>query len=60
MRPWERPARLARDTRGNVQTEYLVVLWGVCIVGAVAFVAVGLPLLELFHFTQAVLVTPVP
>lgn len=52
--------RLFGDTRGNVQSEYLVVLWGVCIVGAVAAIGVGLPLLDLFQFTQAVLVMPVP
>ena len=51
---------LASSTAGVVFVEYVALLTLVTVVGAVTVVGLGVPLLELFRFSQAVISLPVP
>ncbi|MDQ3031896.1 MAG: hypothetical protein M3Y87_05715 [Myxococcota bacterium] len=51
---------LARDARGAVMTEYIVLTATVGIVVALAAAAIGVPLVHAFRFAQAFLVLPIP
>jgi Flp pilus assembly pilin Flp len=51
---------LLDDQRGTVTVEYVIVLCLVSIGAALAVIALGTLLLELFHYQQALLVLPFP
>lgn len=51
---------LRRDERGAVFVEYVTVLTLVTVVGAAAVAALGIPLLKLFRYVQAVILLPIP
>ena len=52
--------RFVPDDQGAVFAEYLVVLTVVSLGVVVALVALGVPLLNLFYYQQAVLSLPFP
>ncbi len=51
---------LAQDERGAIFAEYVTVLALVTLVGAAAVAALGIPLLRLFRYVQAVILLPIP
>ena len=51
---------LFRDTAGAAYVEYLALLTLVTLVGAAAVAALGLPLLRMFRFAEAILLLPAP
>ncbi len=55
-----RKSGLTRNDRGAVFVEYITVLCLVTLVGAAAVAALGLPLLRLFRYVQAVILLPIP
>ena len=56
----EPETNVARDTRGSVMVEYLTLTAVVALVIASAAVLLGVPLIRLFHYEQALLLLPVP
>ena len=52
--------RLVTETRGVAYVEYVTLLALVTVIGAVAVLSVGLPLLQTFRYAQAILAMPVP
>ena len=56
-----RPFRaLGSDERGSLSTEYAVLLVLVSVVGALALVSAGTPLVKMFLFRQTWLLLPFP
>lgn len=53
-------AELAREKRGVVFVEYVALLLLVTIGGAAAVVTLGVPLVTLFRYVQAIVALPVP
>jgi len=53
-------AQLLRDQRGTVLVEYAVVLSLVSLGAALAVIALGAQLLELYRAQQAILLAPMP
>lgn len=51
---------LASSTSGVVFVEYVALLTLVTVIGAVAVVGLGVPLLKLYRFAQMVLSLPIP
>jgi hypothetical protein len=51
---------LVRSRSGVVFVEYVALLTLVTVVGAVAVVGLGVPLLKLYRFAQMVLSLPIP
>jgi hypothetical protein len=51
---------LASSTSGVVFVEYVALLCLVTVMGAVAVVGLGVPLLKLYRFAQMVLSLPIP
>lgn len=51
---------LATSKSGVVFVEYVALLTLVTVIGAMAVVGLGIPLLKLYRFTQMVLSLPVP
>lgn len=51
---------LTRDTRGVAFTEYLVLMTVVTILGSVAVVGIGVPMLRTFRYAQLMLSIPLP
>lgn len=51
---------LVRSSAGVVFVEYVALLTLVTVIGAVAVVGLGVPLLRLYRFAQMVLSLPVP
>jgi hypothetical protein len=54
------PNALARSVEGVVFVEYVALLTLVTVIGAVAVVGLGVPLLKLYRFAQMVLSLPIP
>ncbi|MBN1653971.1 MAG: hypothetical protein JXA30_09360 [Deltaproteobacteria bacterium] len=48
------------DDQGTVYTEYLVILFLVALGAVSALIALGVPLLKLFYYQQAVVLLPFP
>jgi Flp pilus assembly pilin Flp len=59
VKPHRSPS-LVSDSRGTVMVEYVIVLCLVAVGAAVAIIALGTLLLELFRYQQALLVLPFP
>lgn len=59
-RPAPSSKELVRSTSGVVFVEYVALLTLVTVIGAVAVVGLGVPLLKLYRFAQMVLSLPVP
>ncbi len=55
----DEPGALARDARGTVAAEYLILVALVGFVVAVGVIFVGFPLLHQYRFMQYVLTSPV-
>ena len=53
-------AGLVAQTGGVVFTEYVALLLLVTVVGAVAVVGLGIPLLKLYRYAQMILSLPIP
>jgi hypothetical protein len=53
-------ASLYVDSRGTASVEYVVVLCLVSVGAAVAVIALGPPLLELFLIQRSILLSPIP
>ncbi len=51
---------LHSDTRGVTYVEYVTLISFVTIIGALAVVAVGVPLLHTFRYAQLILAMPLP
>ncbi|MCA9607097.1 MAG: hypothetical protein KC619_15935 [Myxococcales bacterium] len=51
---------LVASASGVVFVEYVALLLLVTVIGAVAVVSLGVPLLKLYRFTQMVLSLPIP
>ncbi len=51
---------LLRDTRGTASVEYVLVLSLVSVGAALAVIALGPRLLELFLFQRSILLSPIP
>lgn len=51
---------LATSSSGVVFVEYVALLTLVTVIGAVAVVGIGVPLLKLFRYSQMILSLPVP
>jgi hypothetical protein len=51
---------LARSKSGVVFVEYVALLTLVTVIGAVAVVGLGIPLLKLYRFAQMILSLPIP
>ena len=53
-------ARLHRCERGAASAEYMIVLCAVSLGAALAVVAAGALLLQLFHYQRQLLLLPIP
>lgn len=58
--PQPSASRLLVSTSGVIFVEYVALVLLVTVIGAVAVVSVGLPLLKLYRFTQMMLSLPFP
>ena len=58
--PTPSPKELVSSSSGVVFVEYVALLTLVTVIGAVAVVGLGVPLLKLYRFAQMVLSLPIP
>lgn len=59
-RPAPSSLELARGKKGVVFVEYVALLCLVTVLGAVAVVGLGVPLLTLYRYAQMILSLPIP
>lgn len=60
QRPVPSEKELARSKKGVVFVEYVALLSLVTVMGAVAVVGLGVPLLKLYRFAQMIISLPIP
>jgi hypothetical protein len=60
QRPAPSAGELARSKRGVVFVEYVALLCLVTVLGSVAVVGLGVPLLTLYRYAQMILSLPIP
>ena len=59
-RPSPSAGELARSKRGVVFVEYVALLTLVTVLGSIAVVGLGVPLLTLYRYAQMILSLPIP